>query len=60
MTAMKKQTYTIAEAVRVSRGDTVYEYKPGAVNAADAAEVRVLEGLVRKGIAERGASKPKE
>lgn len=58
MTAMK--TYTISEAVRVSHGDIAYEYKPGAVKAADAAEVRVLEGLVRKGIAKRGASKPKE
>ena len=58
MTAMK--TYTINETVRVSHGDIAYEYKPGTVKAADAAEVRVLEGLVRKGIAKRGASKPKE
>lgn len=58
MTDMK--AYTINEAVRVSHGDTAYEYKPGTVKAADAAEVRVLEGLVRKGIAKRGASKPKE
>jgi hypothetical protein len=54
------KTYTIAETVRVSHGDIAYEYKPGTVKAADAAEVRVLEGLVRKGIAKRGASKPKE
>ena len=54
------KAYTINEAVRVSAGDTVYEYKPGTVKAKDAAEVRILESLVSKGIAERGASKPKE
>ena len=58
MTDMK--TYTITEAVRVSRGDTVYEYKPGTVKAADEEELRVLERLVSNGIAKRGASKPKE
>jgi len=58
MTDMK--TYTITEAVRVSHGDTAYEYKPGTVKASDEEEARVLEGLVRKGIAKRGAPKPKE
>ncbi len=58
MTDMK--TYTITEAVRVSHGDTAYEYKPGTVKASDAEEARVLEGLVRKGIAKHGAPKQKE
>lgn len=60
MTDMKKQTYTIGRAVRITRGDDAYEYKPGTVTAGDAAEIRALESLVRAGIAERGSSKPKE